>query len=259
MKFPRSAFAATILAASLCGCAAANDADVAKAVEPSLRMAALTAEASNDYKGAAQHWQTLYQHHPEDKGIALSLARALRYGGSPAQGADVMQASLVRFGRDADVLTELGKDYLADQRIPLALKYLDEARTLAPTRWDIPSAIGVSLDSQRRFADAAAAYAQALTLSPDNPEILNNLGLSQALSGKLDDGIATLRHANDQPAADAQVRQNLAMLLALKGDAEDAEALAHHDLPPDLARANSQIFHDLAKAVGHPGPPADGG
>jgi len=220
--------------------------DMAKAVEPSLRAAAATAEASGDFKGAAQHWRTIYQHDPADKAVAESLARALRLAGAGQQAADVMQTTLARVGRDANLLAELGKDYLAAERLGLALKSLEEARTLAPLRWDVPSAMGVVYDLQGKPEQAAEAYGQALALSPDNPEVLNNLGLSQALAGNLDAAIATLRHADEQPASGAQARQNLAMLLALKGDPAAAERLARHDLSPEMARANAEIFRRLA-------------
>lgn len=237
----------------LAGCAgfpaldAGGDNALAKAVEPSLRQAALTAEAANDWKGATQHWRTLYQRNPGDKGVALSLARALRAAGQAQQAADLMQAELGRHGRDAGLVAELGKDYLAADRIGLALKHLEEARNLAPGDWEAHSALGVALDAATRYDDAAAAYAGALALSPDNPQVLNNLALSQALAGRLDEAVATLGRANEQPHSGPQIRQNLALLLALTGDAARAERMAAKDLPADMARANSAIYRTLAE------------
>lgn len=224
----------------------AGDDAVARAVEPTLRTAAATAEASNDWKGAAQHWGTLHQRRPGDRDISLSLARAWRYGGLAQQAADLMQTELTRGGRDPRLLAELGKDYLAAERLGLALKALEEARTLVPQDWEIHSAIAVTLDSLARYPEAQAAYQQALALAPDNPVILNNLALSQAQSGQLDAAIETMRRANEQPSAGAQMRQNLALLLALKGDAGAAEHLAAKDLPPDMVRTNADIFRALA-------------
>lgn len=223
------------------------DAALTKAVEPSLRAAAANAEAANDYKGAAQHWRTLYQRHPEDKALAINLARSLRYAGAAQQAADIVQAHLGRSGRDGDLLAELGKDYLAADRMGLARKTLEEAAALAPQRWDVHSALGVVHDSQGRYAEAQAAYGRALELMPDEPSVLNNLGLSQALSGKLDDAVASLRLAAEHPRAQAQVRQNLALLLALKGDTAGAERLARKDLPPEMVRTNAEIFRELAR------------
>jgi Flp pilus assembly protein TadD len=239
------------------GCATTmSPAQVAKAVDPSLRAAAISAEASHDFRGAAQHWATLYQRHPDDKGIALSLARDLRFSGEGRQASYIMQTALVRHGKDGDYLTELGKDYLSAERLDLAIKTLKEAHALDPRRWDVPSALGVCYDMKREPGRAAAAYAEALTLSPDNPQILNNLALSQALSGRLKEAIATLRKADDQPSADIQVRQNLALLLAFHGDAATAARLARADLPPSVARANAEEFRKIAGAVkgADPGP-----
>ena len=171
-----------------CGGGQINTGDenaVALAVEPSLRAAAANAEANQDYKGAAQHWRTLYQRHPEDRIIAVQLARMTRYAGQPQQAADLMQSHLARRPDDGELLAELGKDYLAADRTGLGLRTLEQARAVAPSRWDVHSALGVAYDMEGRKAEAEAAYAKALELSPGNPQVLNNLGLNQALQGRL--------------------------------------------------------------------------
>jgi Flp pilus assembly protein TadD len=219
---------------------------VATAVEPALRAAAAQAEAARDYKGAAQHWGTIYQRNPKNPEVGLALARSLRYAGQPLQSADIMQGLLETRSTDADLLAELGKDYLAADRLNLALSTLERARAAAPERWDVHSALGVALDSAGRFAEAQQAYDKALALSPDNPRVLNNLGLSQALAGKLDDGIVTLTRASEHPKAGTQIRQNLALLLSLKGNPAKAEKLLRQDLPPDMARNNALLLRSLA-------------
>ncbi|CAA7613150.1 Flp pilus assembly protein TadD [Candidatus Terasakiella magnetica] len=237
---------------TLAGCAevpGGAERNTASVVDPSLRAAAAAAEANRDYKGAVQHFGTLYQRRGDDREIGVALARNLRYGGQPQAGADIMQAQLSRFPHDADLLIELGKDYLAADRMSLAQKALEEGRTLAPDRWDGHAALGVVLDTQGRGAEAEAAYLRALELSPDNPVVLNNLGLSQALAGKLDLALATLTRAADLPAANAQIRQNMALLLALKGDAAQAEKLARRDLTAEQAKGNVEILKALAGAA----------
>ena len=116
---------AVFLMLALAGCATSPaDADraVAQAVEPSLRAAAAAAEGNHDYKGAIQHLTTLYQRHSDDKEIGVALARNLRYGGQPQAGADIMQSQLTRLPRDPDLLIELGKDYLAADRVALIVE-----------------------------------------------------------------------------------------------------------------------------------------
>jgi len=243
---------AAFLAIALAGCAnsqAEGERSVIAAVEPSLRAAAAAAESNRDYKGAVQHLTTLYQRHGDDRGIGTALARNLRYGGQPQAAADIMQDQLSRIPHDPDLLIELGKDYLAADRIALAVRMLEQAQAVAPDRWEVYSTMAVALDTLGRNADALAAYDHALILSPDNPMVLNNLGLSQALAGRLDEGLQTLTRAADLPTATAQIRQNLALLLALKGDAAQAEKLTRNDLPPDLARADAEVMRAIAASA----------
>jgi Flp pilus assembly protein TadD len=237
--------------AALAACAnKAGNADKPDTVIDNMaRSAALAAESNHDYEAAAGNWNILFQRHPDDPELALALARDLRHAGHLQPAIDAVAPFIDRHGATGPLLAELGKDYLAADRLGLAAKSLEESAALAPQRWDVPSTLGIVYDIQNKPDEAATAYAKALALSPDNPEVLNNLALSQALSGKLDAAIATLRHANEQPASGAQVRQNLAMLLALKGDPAAAERLARHDLTPEMARANSEIFRNLAQGV----------
>ncbi|CUW38434.1 putative Flp pilus assembly protein TadD(Tetratricopeptide-like helical,135-227) [Magnetospirillum sp. XM-1] len=246
-----SRLAALPFALMLAACAATGGSDngLSSAVEPSLRASALAAEAGRDYRGAVQHFSTLYQRRPDDTGLAIGLARNLRYSGQGQAAADLMQAHLARLGRDAEALLELGKDYLAADRAALCVKVLEEARGLAPGNWEVHSTLGVALDSQGRAAEAQAAYARALEITPDNAAVLNNLGLSQALAGQLDAGLATLTRAADLPAATAQVRQNLALLLALKGEGGEAERMARRDLSPEQAKVNADTLRALAAAA----------
>lgn len=225
------------------------DGALSSAVEPSLRAAAQAAEASRDYQGAIQHLSTLFRHRPDDRSVAIALARNLRYSGKGQAAADLMQSQLARLGRDPESLLELGKDYLAADRASLSIAALDEARAQTPGNWEIHSALGVAYDSQGRAAEAQAAYAQALKITPDNAIVLNNLAMSQALSGQLDSALATIGRAADLPTAGTQVRQNQALLLALKGDGAQAERLVRRDLPPDQAEANAATLRALAAAA----------
>ncbi len=227
---------------------AAHQQSADDAVDQSLKNAASAAELNHDYKGAIQHLNTLYQRHTGDRDIAIALARNLRFSGQAQTAADVMQSSLSRFTDDPDMLTELGKDYLAVDRVTLAVKYLEKAQTLAPTRWEPVATLAVAYDTQGYSEMALDAYKRADSLSPDNPAILNNMGLSQALAGHLDQALATMNRAADLPNATAQVRQNLALLLALKGKTAEAARLTGHDMSTEQAKSNIEILRELAAA-----------
>lgn len=235
-------------------CAAFGDGDAASTrsiavVDASAHAAALAAEAGHDYQAAAGSWTNLYQRHPDDPSIALNLARNLRYAGQMQPAIDVASGFMERHGASAPLLTELGKDYLAADRLGLAVRTLRQAVDAAPKDWNAASALGVALDYQGNHGEAQQTYQRALALSPDNPQLLNNLGLSQAEGGQLTEAEATLQQAADQPKATTQVRQNLALVKALSGDATAAERLSRQDLPPEMARANSTYYRLLAGAA----------
>lgn len=223
--------------------------DLSAVIDPSLRKAAQAAEANYDYKTAASHYRSLVQRNPDDGALVLKLMRVLRYGGLPQQAIDLGERQLARTGGDPVVLTELGKAYLAQDRVNVAVRYLSQANDQAPDNWETWSALGVAYDYQRRFEEAVLAHRRALALSPDNPQVLNNLGLSRAQAGDLDEAIQLLRRAADQPKATAQVRQNLALVTAIKGDLGGAERLARQDLPNEMVRNNLSYYRMLAAAA----------
>jgi len=217
-------------------------------IDSMARNAALTAENNHDYEAAAGNWNMLYQKHPEDPDLALAVARDLRHAGRQQQAIEVAAGFLDHHGAQPLLVAELGKDYLAADRLGLAERTLRQAAALAPKDWQVLSALGVTQDYQGDHAGAQETYAHALAITPDNPVILNNLGLSQAQAGHLAEARATLKRAADQPAATAQTRQNLALVEALSGNPEAAERLARQDLTPEMARANADYFKLLAGA-----------
>ena len=218
-------------------------------ITDSLTSAATHAEASGDFRSAAAHYRTLLERAPQDRRAALRYARALRLSGEPRQAT----AFLEQLPRDeksgADIALELAKAYLSSDQLPIALRYLNQARPLAPNNWEVLSLLGVIRDYQGANAEARGYYNAALALSPDNSIVLNNLGLSLAMTGDLDAAIASLEKAKDQPGASHHVRQNLALLLAMKGDAAGAERFARKDQSPEMVRANLRYLRALADST----------
>lgn len=262
-RFLAKLLAAAGLAASIAACgmlpesaksttADANDGKVAATaskpseLDPQIKLAALQAEAQNNYLEAAQHYQSLLTRDPDNFELAMGLVRNLRFAGSSPQDIDLLNQLIAKHGRTQQLLTELGKSYIAGDKMNLAIPVLQEAAAMPGATWDTFSALGVAFDYEGDFTHAREVYTQALLLSPRNPEILNNLALSQAQSGDLDGAIQTLGQAVDQASASPQVRQNLALMLALRGDVAGAERLARKDLPRELADQNSEYYRYLA-------------
>ncbi|MET1029202.1 MAG: pilus assembly protein TadD [Dongiaceae bacterium] len=224
----------------------AEKASVVPDLEPTIRQAALDAEASYKYGEAAGHYATLLERHPDDETIVLAVARNLRFAGSAQQAAQVINARITKAGIKVPLLIELGKDYLAADQLNLAIPALEQVKGMAASDWEIYSALGVALDYQGEYQQAQQTYQAGLELSADNPELLNNYALSLAQSKQLNQAVTMLQKAIDQPAATAQMRQNLAMLLALKGDEDGAARLVRTDLPDDMAKNNIGYYQGFA-------------
>lgn len=246
-------FLAPCVALLLAACAEGPDAQETllpkDLLTASLTSAAANAEASGDFRSAAAHYRTLLDRSPQDRRIALRFARALRLAGEPRQAASFLEQLSRGEKPGADLLVELAKAYLSSDQLPVALRYLNQAKPLAPGNWEILSLLGVIYDYQGANAEARGYYNAALALSPDNSTILNNLGLSLAMAGDLDGAIASLEKAKDQPGASHHIRQNLALLLAMKGDAAGAERFARKDQSPEMVRANLRYFRALADSA----------
>lgn len=217
-----------------------------QAVDPNLTASARQAEATYDYETAGTHYQALLQRHPGDRTYSIAYARNLRYSGKAEIAIAILSEWLSKNAPDAKVLMELGKSYLAADRLNLAEKMLRQSIEKDPNNWDAYSSLAVVQDYLGRHADAQALYRESLKISPDNPVVLNNLGLSRAQAGDLNGAIESLRKASDQPSAGPQVRQNLALMLALKGDLPGAERLTRKDLPTEVARKNMVYFRQLS-------------
>lgn len=217
-----------------------------QSVDPNLMTSARQAEATYDYESAATQYQALLQRHPGDRAYSIAYARNLRYSGKVEVAIAVLSEWLNKNPPDAKALMELGKAYLAADRLNLAEKMLRQSIEKDPNNWDSYSSLGVVQDYQGKHADAQALYLEALKVSPDHAVVLNNLALSRAQTGDLKGAIEALRKASDQPSAGPQVRQNLALMLALKGDLEGAERLTRKDLPTEVARKNMTYFRHLS-------------
>jgi Flp pilus assembly protein TadD len=186
---------------------------------------------------------------PTDTEAGIELAASLRALGRFQEATDAVGKVLVLYPNNLDALLEAARDHVADGKGFYALDPLHKAQAIAPKDWRVYSLMAVARDQNRQPDEARAAYEQALALSPDNPAVLSNLGLWCVVHGKSADGEAYLRRAAAQPGATAQERQNLALVLGMEGKFTEAEHLMRDDLPPDIADANMDYLHAVAKGA----------
>lgn len=101
----------------------------------------------------------------------------------------------------------------------------EKARALLrqyPDALVVYNVLGVSLEGQQKFADAAQAYRKALTLNPAIPEMHFNLGSVLTQLGRDDEAIASYRRAIQLNARLAVAHFNLATLLQKKQQLDEA-------------------------------------
>ncbi|HEC14339.1 MAG TPA: tetratricopeptide repeat protein [Rhodospirillales bacterium] len=233
------AFAFLMVSATACAGGARNTDGI---LTETLYQAALEAERNTDYAAAANHYLKLLEKKPNDKAALLGMARNLRYAGSAADAARVLEQRRSLFLQDPAFVIELAKAKLAGGKTTAAIGYFQEARKMDPKNWTVPSALGIAYDMAQDFEAAEKSYKKALALSPDNPVVMNNLAISIAQTGRLDEAIDILGKAAVLSRKSAQIRQNLALLHGIKGDFKKAEALARMDLDNESVSYNLSFF-----------------
>ena len=194
----------------------------------------------------AAFWGTRYDRDPSDPKAAVSFSKALRAVDNNEEALRVMQNTRSRISTDPDVMLELGKVLIANERAHEAVRPIEQSISLGKSEdWSAYSALGVAYDKIGRHKDAQAQYDVALGLAPNKAQILNNKGLSYALQGRPALAERTLRQATAQPDGTARIRQNFALVLALSGQGTEAERLARSDLPPAIAEQNVRYYREL--------------
>lgn len=186
----------------------------------------------------AAFWARESQIDPTDVEAGLSLSRALRDMGKPADAATAAERLLAVAPDNLDVLLEVARAHLARGEGFFAVAPAERAQALAPGDWRAPFLLAMAYEQSSRDAEALAAHRRAVQLSPNNAAVLSNLALFQAARGQTSEAEALLRHAVAQPDAGITTRQNLALILGLQGRIDEAEALARRDLPPQMVAAN---------------------
>lgn len=148
---------------------------------------------------------------------------------------------------NADVLTKVGKIFLAGGDGQNAAAVLERASALNPSDWKTLSALGTAYDQQLQHPQAREKYQAALAVQPNELSVLNNMAMSYALQGKLPEAERQLREAMALPGAKAmpRIRQNLALVVGLQGRFEESQKIASADLPPDEVQANMAYLQQM--------------
>jgi tetratricopeptide (TPR) repeat protein len=109
--------------------------------------------------------------------------------------------------------------------------------------------LGVALEGQRKFEEAAVWYRKALSLNPGLAELHFNLGVVLSNLGKLDDAITSYKRAAALKPNLAVVHFNLGTALQERGRLEEAAAGFHKALTvePNFFEAHGNLGTVLQK------------
>jgi Flp pilus assembly protein TadD len=236
---PSSLAVAVALASILGGCANKPQ-EVTGSINPST-----TQLSDSDWRQRAETLAAQYQRLPNDPGIAVAYAQALRATGQRARAAAVLQQASIRNPKNQAVLGAYGRALADVGQYAQALEVLGSAHTPDQPDWRILNVQGAVLDQMGNHAEARRYYQTALKIAPEEPAILSNLGLSYMLSKDLKRAEATLRRAAADSHAEPKVRQNLALVLGLRGKFEEAERVTGGVLSADQARANVTYLREM--------------
>jgi Flp pilus assembly protein TadD len=241
-----TAFVITIAAAAS-GCQTTQS--TASTGSPAL--APVDSRADADWRRDVAVYGPQYRANPDDVGVALRYAQALRATGQRAQALAVLQRISISNPHNKAVLGEYGRALADNADFKQAFDVLGRAHSPDQPDWHILSAQGAVLDQMGQHAEAQRFYLTALKIVPDEPSVLSNLGLSYALSHDLPKAEEVLRRAATHQPVDPRVRQNLALVVGLEGRFNEAESIARADLPADEAAANVAYLQQMLAQKGN--------
>lgn len=251
----RPIFPALALSVVLSACANGipeNETQTVKSLMPKPAEIAADAERRGDWQLAARNWHSAYDAAPDNREVALSLARSLRLSGTCGPAVSVLGGLLAKNPADADALLESAKCQLVSGRPEAAEQQLRATIAGVPESWEAETTLGVTLDRMGRHTEALAHHDRAAELVPDKPIVLSNKALSLALSDRLPDALALMRRAASMPTAPMRVRMNLAMLEAVSGHDDRALTIASQEALTDKSESLT-LLRKIAEAAGKPG------
>jgi Flp pilus assembly protein TadD len=154
-----------------------------------------TPKTEAEWRTEAEKLSSRYREKPDDAGVALAFAKALRGSGQRTQAVSVLQQASYYHPTNTEILGAYGRALSDVGNLEQALQVLSSAHTPDQPDWRILSAQGAVLDQLGRHDEAQRQYATALKIKPDDPSVLSNLGLSYALAKDLTKAEETLRRA----------------------------------------------------------------
>jgi tetratricopeptide (TPR) repeat protein len=182
-----------------------------------------------------------------DKGLGLTLGRALGKSGQWAEGEAVLRDLVRQQPKNPEMFFHLGKALNDQGNHVEAEAACRKAIALKPDFAEGFVSLGVALNAQGKPVEAEAAYRKASALKPGFAEAYNNLGAVLDDQGKPVEAEAACRKAIALKPDLAQAYNNLGAVLNDQGKPVEAEAACRKAiaLKPDLAQAYGSLGNAL--------------
>lgn len=158
--------------------------------------------------------------------FALHVLGLVRFSLGDAPAATVLLQRSLDVRQDPTVLSDLGVTLRTQRRFAEAEAMYRRALRIDPTLVQALGNLGNVLLDQHRPAEAEAVLTEALQRTPDRPWLVRSFALSLMACGKVDRAEAILRRALTIDPADAEAHETLGALLGQSGRPIEAEG--HH-------------------------------
>ncbi len=211
-----------------------------------LRLAQATSE-TGDNETAARLFEKVLVTDPNSVPALLGAGNSYAGMGQNSRAEAVLLRAHDLAPNDAEVLTTLGRVYLAQHQSEKAVETYDKALRIDRRNVSALTGKGVALDTLSRHKQAQGVYEDGLTYYPTNFILRSNYALSLAISGDILRGTAILQELVKDPAAAPYVRGNLALVYGLDGRDNDARATLAHDMTPQEVEENIRTYQALRR------------
>ncbi|MEL6666051.1 MAG: tetratricopeptide repeat protein [Pseudomonadota bacterium] len=197
----------------------------------------------------ANFWAAEYQKDPANAEVTVRFMNALRKIGSHERVAEIASAAIPIHPTEHELLLELGRSFMAQERFADAAQAFARSADLSPPTDAAPlAALGLAFDRLEDHTQAQEAYELALEREPNRVSTLSNYGLSLALTGQISAAETALRRAVEAPGADGRVRQNLALILGLQGRFDEMVSV-DPNAPIRTVEANQTALREMMVPV----------
>ncbi len=153
--------------------------------------------SAGNYKEAAEYFRRAREFRPDDAGIALDYARALKMNHDPNGARNVLQASLKANPHQFAARLLLGQIYFRLGDAEAATDQLESAALLQPENVEARTSLGKVLLTQKKFADVVELLEPLAQSSPNEADVFALLGQAYAGVGRRQDA----RRAESQAQA----------------------------------------------------------